>query len=749
MLLSFAAHRIMHELPAAILHFDEPYPGLVGGSILHGWLVAKPGRHYTDVRVSAGGELFPGVYGIPRRDLAEFFKSDQRHLLAGFSVTLTLPAGRHRLTLEACSLDGKWEVMDSVERDVTPAEALPDPDARKPLDAAAVGEALRVMLRQLSDPAVTPREAADAIVRATPPRHHLQHPPRPFYGHLDQPHIWSFSLFGRLPLTGWVFHESLPIKRVFATTDLLAVQDMQYGRETPFLLDRPGASAYAACAGYDGFLDLPAQIPLPATVRVYAELEDGSWHLGSVARFTVTDQEFAKRAYATFSPLTFWRAWRALVRAIRQRGWQVPAGSDYRQTILDAWADYRARAPRLASVRPAAPVQAVASGSRNLVHLITHNLNHEGAPLFLLEYARHLRTQTEAGLAVTSAMEGPLRREFEALGATVRIVETGPLHQAQDAAALRAALRRLAAGVDLSTARLVVANTLSCWWGVHLARQAGRTSLLYIHESTPPRAFFSVSMAAPAVPVIEESFRLADRVSFLTPATARYYADLSDGTNYCLNPGWIDLAKIDGFRAAHTRDELRARLGLPATRRLVINVGTVCERKGQHLFARAVAQLWRDAPELAASAEFLIIGGRDTPYDRALADFLRGLGRPNLRIVPETGEVYPYYGAADLFVCSSYEESFPRVVLEAMGFGLPILSTAVHGIPEIVRDGREARLVPAGDSAALAAALHALLSASETGQTLGAAARERVAAEYDSRVLLPRHAALLSSLTSH
>lgn len=737
----------MHEIPTATLHFDPPYPGLVGGAILHGWLVPKAGHHYTDLRVRAGGEIFPGVYGLPRRDLAEFFKSDQSHLLAGFSITLTLPTGRHHLVLEGCSLAGTWVELDALERDVSATEALPDPVARAPLDAAAVGECLWVLLHRLATGNVTPNIAARVVIEETSPRHHLQHPPRPFHGHLDQPQIWSRSVFGRLSITGWVFHESLPIKRVFATTDLQAAQNLPYGRATPFLAGRPGATALASHAGYDGFLDLPAQLPHPVSVRVYAELEDGSWHLGSVARFTATDQEFAKQAFTPFSPLAFWRAWRALLDAIRGRGWAVPTGSAYRQTIRAVWRDYAALAPRRASPRQPTGIANHVPADGGLIHLITHNLSHEGAPLFLLEYARHLHLEGWR-LAVTSGREGMLRRDFEALGATVAVVDPTPVLAPRNARDMRSALADLGRQVDLRGARLAVINTLQAYWGVHLAHAAGRAALFYIHESSPPRAFFRDQMPAGALPVVEESFRLARRVSFLTATTRHYYDDLSDGSNYCLNPGWIDLATIDAFRAAHPRELLRTRLGLSPERRLVINVGTLCERKGQHLFARAVDLLWRTAPALAASADFLMIGGRDTPYDRALANFLAGVGRPNLWIVPETGEVYPYYGAADLFVCSSYEESFPRVVLEAMAFELPMICSGVHGIPEIARADRETLLVPPGDSAALAAALQHLLSSLETGRTLAQRARKRVAGEFDSRVLLPRHAALLPTLTS-
>ncbi|HEX2862274.1 MAG TPA: glycosyltransferase family 4 protein [Lacunisphaera sp.] len=734
----------MHETALAHLHFDPPLPGLIGGTLLQGWLVAKPGHHFTDVRVVAGDRVFPGVFGLPRRDLAEFFKSNQPYLLAGFSVTLTLPAGRHPLVLEACTLAGTWQPIDALEREVSAAEAQPDPEARTPLDATATGEVLRILLRRLADKRLSPQEEAEAILRESPGRHHLQHPPRPFYGHLDQPQVWSYSLFGRTPVTGWVFHESLPIKRVFATVDLQAMQTLKYGRATAFLVARAPGSPHAAKCGYDGFLDLPAQLPRPVTVRVYAEMDDGSWHLGSVARFTTTDQEFAKQPFASFSPLTFWRAWRGITAAIRARGWLVPRGPGYRQAIRSVWREYAARAPRNKTRRPI-PTRTGQTPGPDRVHLVTHNLSHEGAPLFLLEYARHLQA-AGVPIDVTGAREGPLRRDFEAMGAAVRIVDAASLLAARDARALRRALSTLGTQVDLGGAGLVVANTLSSWWGVHLAHQAARPSLFYIHESTPPHSFFRNVLPVPALPVVEDSFRLASRVSFLTATSQRYFAGLSGQDNACLHPGWIDLAGIDRFLAEQARNELRARLGLAPGQKLVINIGTVCERKGQHVFARAVDLLARNAPGLAVSAEFLMVGGRDTPYDRNLAEFLAGLGRPNLRIVPETAEVYPYYAAADLFVCSSYEESFPRVVLEAMAFSLPIVSTNVHGIPEMARDGQEARLVPPGDTAALAAAMQDLLASPDTARTLALQARARVAAEYDSRILLPRHCALARTL---
>jgi hypothetical protein len=136
-------------------------------------------------------------------------------------------------------------------------------------------------------------------------------------------------------------------------------------------------------------------------------------------------------------------------------------------------------------------------------------------------------------------------------------------------------------------------------------------------------------------------------VSFLTTATRRYYDDLAVRSNYCINPGWIDLRGIDAYRAAHSRAELRAGLGLCDGDLLVVNVASVCERKGQTIFARAVDLLWRRDPALAARTHCLMIGGRNTRYDGELAALLHLLQRPHLEVRPETPDVYAAYNAAD------------------------------------------------------------------------------------------------------
>ena len=67
------------------------------------------------------------------------------------------------------------------------------------------------------------------------------------------------------------------------------------------------------------------------------------------------------------------------------------------------------------------------------------------------------------------------------------------------------------------------------------------------------------------------------------------------------------------------------------------------------------------------------------------------------------------YAAADMFVCTSRIESAPRVLLEAMAFNLPIVSTSVFGIPEMVKDGVNALLYKPGEVEKLAGLLRSCI----------------------------------------
>lgn len=96
-------------------------------------------------------------------------------------------------------------------------------------------------------------------------------------------------------------------------------------------------------------------------------------------------------------------------------------------------------------------------------------------------------------------------------------------------------------------------------------------------------------------------------------------------------------------------------------------------------------------------------------------------------------DVRPWYSKGDMFVLPSHSEGSPNVLLEAMALGVPIVSTDVGGVRDILRDGQEALLTPARSPRALADAIAKLIADPAQGARLAAAARERA-----HRELLPQ-----------
>ena len=111
------------------------------------------------------------------------------------------------------------------------------------------------------------------------------------------------------------------------------------------------------------------------------------------------------------------------------------------------------------------------------------------------------------------------------------------------------------------------------------------------------------------------------------------------------------------------------------------------------------------------------------------------------------------YREADLFVAPSEiaadgdRDGIPNVLLEAMATALPVVTTPVSGIPEVVRDGENGLLVPPADAAALAAAIERLAGSAALRERLGAAARRAVIAQFGEARNLAQLVELLQAWT--
>jgi len=738
----------MHTNSSSFSHIESPVPGSAlpaGRHQLRGWVWPQPGGHFVDVRARVGNHIFPGIHGLPRPDLAAHFKTGRPFALAEFYVVIDFPPGEAVVGLEVLTIEGRWMEFQALRYTVTPAPSpamVATPSG--PLRWHEYGRALQILLRtQRAQPARAPAELAQALVAAIPYPRDLRHPHLPFHGHLDEPAALTRCGFGRAAVLGYLFHETMPTKRVLATFDLQVWQTIDHAQPSPGPAGYYPQFGHAQNCGLFGIIDVPAQLPNPICLRLYAELMDGSLHLCSVQRSHRFTNEDEKAPYPRNTPGAFDAAHATLQAAMTARGIEIVADAELQLELNRIRRDFELRAPKL---RPAVPPLTLTPATTTAplprrALLVTHNLNLEGAPLFFVDYARHLAA-LGVQLTLLTPEDGPLRSRFAELGVAILLTDIQAVFAAQDTATAHAAIRDAVRSVDFAAYDLVVCNTFTTFWAVHPAKAAGRPVLLYVHESTTPASFYLGRVHPAVVALVDEAFARADCVSFTTASTRRYHTDYGRPENHRLTPGWIDVARIDAWRAQNPREQLRERFNLQPDGLLVTNVGTVCDRKGQHIFVRAVELLWRRYPGLAARTRFVMLGGGDTPFDAVLTDLLDQISRPNLSVHPATADYFPYYAAADLFVCSTYEESSPRVILETMACATPLLSSGVHGVPEQVRSDLEATLIPPGDTEALCESMARLLRTPAIGRELACRARARVLAEFDAGVLLPRHAAL-------
>jgi glycosyltransferase involved in cell wall biosynthesis len=140
-----------------------------------------------------------------------------------------------------------------------------------------------------------------------------------------------------------------------------------------------------------------------------------------------------------------------------------------------------------------------------------------------------------------------------------------------------------------------------------------------------------------------------------------------------------------------------------------------------------------------------MVGARPGLYLDSLKQEAALHGLDQVVFLPETGEIQDFYRLADIFVCTSFEESFPRVLLESAAHRLPIVSTNVNGIAEMLA-ADEAWLVPPGDRYQLAEAVKAALAAHFAGDTSRAdRARAAVVRRFHEENSLPQHLAQVRS----
>ncbi len=193
-------------------------------------------------------------------------------------------------------------------------------------------------------------------------------------------------------------------------------------------------------------------------------------------------------------------------------------------------------------------------------------------------------------------------------------------------------------------------------------------------------------------------------------------------------PTGIDLARYQPGPAREARESL----GLPVQGPLVGIVATLRSWKGHRYLLEALAALPDRTVRLA------IVG--DGPQREALEAAARSLGLGERVIFAgNRPDVAPWLRAFDVFCLPSYaNEGVPQALMQAMACGLPVVSTPVGSIAEIVQDGFTGRLVAPQDAPALRVAIAELLADEPTRLALGARARQAAVDRFGDEHMVAR-----------
>lgn len=199
---------------------------------------------------------------------------------------------------------------------------------------------------------------------------------------------------------------------------------------------------------------------------------------------------------------------------------------------------------------------------------------------------------------------------------------------------------------------------------------------------------------------------------------------------------------FSAFRGAPMeRAALRKRLGFALDDLLIVQVARLDPLKDH---ATAIRAIRRVAAQRANAR--LVLVGEGPERETIEAEIKRRGVQPHVRLLGLRSDVADLLHASDLFLLTSISEGIPVTLIEAMAAGLPIVSTDVGGVTEVVDRGATGLLAPSGDDAALAEAIFRLADDPGLCRQMGQCARERARAVFSESQMHAGYAAIYEEL---
>lgn len=192
--------------------------------------------------------------------------------------------------------------------------------------------------------------------------------------------------------------------------------------------------------------------------------------------------------------------------------------------------------------------------------------------------------------------------------------------------------------------------------------------------------------------------------------------------------------------APHEPNLVRQELGLSADDTVLVSTGRVTREKGFDVLLEALSLI-----EPLSRHKVLIVG--DGEYLEEMKSGVKASGLSNdVLFLGYRADVPQILAASDIFVLCSLHETLSNSIIEAGQESLPVVSTNVGGIPEIVCDGHNGLLVSPGDAGETARALQSLIDDADLRRTMGQNAYERIKATFVTGEILGQLDAMYQEL---
>jgi glycosyltransferase involved in cell wall biosynthesis len=201
-----------------------------------------------------------------------------------------------------------------------------------------------------------------------------------------------------------------------------------------------------------------------------------------------------------------------------------------------------------------------------------------------------------------------------------------------------------------------------------------------------------------------------------------------------LSGTFIEIAngiRLQDYEKLPPRAVCRAQFKLLTGVKLIGTVGRMVPQKNHKLLIEALARIRQTVPEV----HLAIIG--EGEMRNVLAAYAADLGVSEyVSLVKETQKMDYFYGAIDIFCLSSDFEGMPLTLLEALASGVPVVSTEVGGIPEVIESGKTGYLVPKGSAEFLAKRILELLQDSSKAAELASNGRAMVHERFSAEKMI-------------